>query len=63
MGQSETSDGLAPNQRHFAVLIAAFQRENDAYVPRWKVECERRGEDHVRIPCTWDGPTPEVAYA
>ena len=63
MGQSETSDGLAPNQHQFAVLMVAFEGEDDRYGLRWKVECERRGEDHVRIPCTWDGPTPEVAYA
>jgi hypothetical protein len=43
--------------------MVAFEGKDGWYGPRWKVECERRGEDHVRIPCTWDGPTPEVAYA
>jgi hypothetical protein len=62
VGQSETSDGLAPNQHHLAVLMVAFEGEDD-HGPGWKVECERRGEDHVHIPCTWDWPTPEVARA
>jgi hypothetical protein len=50
VGQSGTSDGLAPNQHHFAVLMLAFEGEDDWYGPRWEVECERRGEDHVHIP-------------
>jgi hypothetical protein len=55
VGQSETSDGLAPNQHQFAVLMVAFEGEDDWYGPRWKVERERRGEDHVTSPAHGTG--------